>query len=56
VDLEGQMLRLADGSAVPFPIEAFARYCLLEGVDELSFLLGQEAAIAAHEARVGAET
>ncbi len=51
VDLQARVLRLPDGAAVPFPIDAFARHCLLEGVDELQFLLGQEAAIAAHEAR-----
>jgi 3-isopropylmalate/(R)-2-methylmalate dehydratase small subunit len=55
VDLSARVLRLADGSAVPFPIAPFARHCLLEGQDELQFLLGQEAAIAAHEARVRAE-
>ena len=55
VDLEAQVLRLADGAAVPFPIDPFARHCLLNGTDELQFLLGQEAAIAAHEARARAE-
>ena len=34
-------LRLPDGRAVSFPIEAFARYCLLNGVDELGYLLQQ---------------
>ena len=32
-----------------FPLEGFARYCLLNGVDELGFLLSQNAAIAAYE-------
>ena len=33
----------------PFRIDPFARHCLLNGVDELGFLLGEEAAIAAYE-------
>ena len=32
-------LRLPDGRDVQFPLEAFARYCLMNGVDELGFLL-----------------
>ena len=39
------------GSSAAFAIEPFARYCLLNGVDELQFLLSQEDAIAAFEAR-----
>ena len=34
---------------VKFPLEGFARYCLLNGVDELGFLLSQNAAISAYE-------
>ncbi|HXB55609.1 MAG TPA: 3-isopropylmalate dehydratase small subunit [Vicinamibacteria bacterium] len=49
IDLKDQTLRLPDGSVAVFPIEPFARHCLLEGADALSFLLSQEAAIAAHE-------
>ena len=49
VDLEAQTLTLPDGTATRFPIDPFARYCLLNGVDELAFLLGQEEAIAAYE-------
>jgi 3-isopropylmalate/(R)-2-methylmalate dehydratase small subunit len=51
VDLETRTLSLPDGRSVAFPIEAFARYCLLNGVDETGYLLSQEAAIAAFEAR-----
>ena len=32
-----------------FPLEPFARYCLLNGLDELEFLLGREPGIAAFE-------
>jgi 3-isopropylmalate/(R)-2-methylmalate dehydratase small subunit len=51
VDLESQTLILADGTAVEFPIDAFSKSCLLEGVDELGYILQQEAAIAAYESR-----
>ena len=54
VDLETRTVTLPDGRSVAFPIEAFARYCLLNGVDETGYLLSQEAAIKAYEARTGA--
>jgi 3-isopropylmalate/(R)-2-methylmalate dehydratase small subunit len=50
VDLLQRKLTLPDGSAVEFPIDEFARQCMLEGVDELGYILKQEAAIAAYEA------
>jgi 3-isopropylmalate/(R)-2-methylmalate dehydratase small subunit len=49
IDLQSSTLTLPDGTAVTFPIEAFARYCLLNGVDELGFLLQQASAIARYE-------
>ena len=49
IDLQASALTLPDGTAVQFPIEAFARYCLLNGVDELGFLLQQGDAIARYE-------
>jgi 3-isopropylmalate/(R)-2-methylmalate dehydratase small subunit len=52
IDLESQSLKLADGSASQFVVEPFARYCLLNGVDELAFLLSQQEAIAAYEERL----
>jgi 3-isopropylmalate/(R)-2-methylmalate dehydratase small subunit len=51
IDLGECILKLPDGRVVEFPIEAFARYCLLHGVDELGYLLSQSDAIAAYEAR-----
>jgi 3-isopropylmalate/(R)-2-methylmalate dehydratase small subunit len=51
VDLEAQTLTLPGGQAVRFPIDPFARYCLLHGVDELSFLLSRAESIAAFERR-----
>jgi 3-isopropylmalate/(R)-2-methylmalate dehydratase small subunit len=52
IDLPATELRLPDGRAVTFPVEAFARYCLMNGVDELGYLLQQADAIAAYERRV----
>ncbi|MCZ8132921.1 MAG: 3-isopropylmalate dehydratase small subunit [Steroidobacteraceae bacterium] len=51
IDLESTTLRLPTGRTATFPVEAFARYCLLNGIDETGYLLGQDAKIAAFEAR-----
>jgi 3-isopropylmalate/(R)-2-methylmalate dehydratase small subunit len=51
VDLVAQRLTLPDGRAVAFTVDAFARACLLDGVDELGYILNREPAIAAFEAR-----
>lgn len=51
IDLDTATLRLPDGRATPFPIDPFARYCLMNGVDELGFLLSQSEAVSAYEAR-----
>jgi 3-isopropylmalate/(R)-2-methylmalate dehydratase small subunit len=51
IDLERQSLRLPDGRAVSFPIEAFARYCILNGIDELGYLQSKLADIERFEAR-----
>ena len=49
IDVASTSLTLPDGTQVKFPLEGFARYCLLNGVDELGFLLSQNEAIAAYE-------
>jgi 3-isopropylmalate/(R)-2-methylmalate dehydratase small subunit len=49
IDLASQTVTLPDGSAAPFPIDGFARYCLMNGVDELGFLLSKSDAISAYE-------
>ena len=49
VDLESCTLTLPNGTAVKFPIESFARYCLLNGIDELGFLQKQTDAISRFE-------
>ena len=53
IDLESRTIALEDGASEVFPIEPFARYCLLQGLDQLSFLLSQEEAITAYERRGG---
>jgi 3-isopropylmalate/(R)-2-methylmalate dehydratase small subunit len=54
IDLAAQTVTLPSGRAVEFPIDAFSKTCLVEGVDELGYMLQQEPAIAAFEAkRVG---
>jgi 3-isopropylmalate/(R)-2-methylmalate dehydratase small subunit len=49
VSLENQTVTLADGRQAKFPVEPFARYCLLNGIDELDFLLSQEDSIGRYE-------
>jgi 3-isopropylmalate/(R)-2-methylmalate dehydratase small subunit len=51
VDLASQTLEMEDGTRVEFPIDAFSKMCLLEGIDELGFILKHEDAIAAYEAK-----
>ncbi len=50
IDLASQTLTLASGRKVEFPVDGFAKHCLLEGIDELGYVLQQEPAIAAFEA------
>ena len=50
VDLANQTLITPSGRAVEFPVDGFSKHCLLEGVDELGYILGQDSAIAAYEA------
>lgn len=56
VDLESQTIRLPDGADVRFPIDGFAKSCLLNGKSELGYLLGFEKQIEAYErTRFGSE-
>jgi len=48
IDLETRTL-VAGGLTAPFPLDPFARHCLMNGVDELGFLLSQSGDIAAWE-------
>lgn len=49
IDLETRTLKLPTGLTVEFPLENFARYCLMNGVDELGFLLARNEQIEAYE-------
>lgn len=49
IDLEKQTLKLADANIVEFPIDRFAKSCLIQGVDPLGFLLQQETEIEDYE-------
>jgi len=51
INVEETSLVLPDGTRVKFPLEAFSRFCLLNGVDELGFLLDRRAQIEAYEAK-----
>ena len=50
VDLETQMITDENGLALPFEVESFQRYCLLEGLDDIALTLRHEDAIKAYEA------
>jgi 3-isopropylmalate/(R)-2-methylmalate dehydratase small subunit len=50
IDLTASRLTLPTGVSVTFPIEAFARHCLLNGIDELGYLRSNLEAIASYEA------
>ena len=45
IDVTTSTVSLPDGTAVSYPIDDFARYCLLEGIDQLGFLQQHEADI-----------
>src|SRR5579859_904849 len=51
IDLTAQKLTLPDGRSVGFPVDAFSKQCLLDGVDEMGYILKQAAPIAAFEAQ-----
>jgi len=38
IDVAASTLALPDGRHIDFPIDQFARYCLLEGIDQLGYL------------------
>jgi 3-isopropylmalate/(R)-2-methylmalate dehydratase small subunit len=51
IDVASTTLTLPTGVSVKFPLEDFSRYCLLNGVDELGFLLERRGQIEAYEQR-----
>ncbi|HET7329486.1 3-isopropylmalate dehydratase small subunit [Dyella sp.] len=49
IDVREQTIQLPDGGLIRFKLEAFARHCLLNGVDQLGFLLQHNDAITHYE-------
>jgi len=50
IDIATRTVALPDGRSFQFPLDAFAQTCLLEGVDQLGYLLTQQPAIQRFEA------
>ncbi len=50
VDLPSQRIILPDGTSAEFPVDPFSKTCLLEGIDELGWILKQAPSIEAYEA------
>ena len=38
IDVASATLMMPDGKTIEFPIDGFAKYCLVEGIDQLGFL------------------
>ncbi len=51
VDVDALELVIPEHDPIPFDIDRFARHCLLNGIDQLGYLLQHSEAIDAHEAR-----
>jgi 3-isopropylmalate/(R)-2-methylmalate dehydratase small subunit len=51
IDLVSSSLTLPDGTRTSFPVDPFAQHCLLNGIDELGYILSFEKRIEEHEAR-----
>ena len=49
IDLDTQTLRGPDGIETKFDIDDFSKHCLLNGIDQLGYILGFEEQILAHE-------
>lgn len=49
VDVPNQQLVLPGDQRVSFPLDPFAKHCLIHGVDQMGFLLNEDGAIAAYE-------
>jgi len=50
IDLENQTVTLPDGQRMGFAIDGFRKMCLLDGLDDMGYLLAKDEAIVAHEA------
>jgi len=55
VDLEAQEVRLTDGTAIDFEVDAFKKHCLVEGLDDIGLTEQKVGAIDGFEKRMGQE-
>jgi 3-isopropylmalate/(R)-2-methylmalate dehydratase small subunit len=51
VDLATTTLTLPDDTTTQFPIDSFSKHCLLNGIDQLGYILSFEDQIKAYEGR-----
>jgi 3-isopropylmalate/(R)-2-methylmalate dehydratase small subunit len=51
VDLPSQTVKLESGETYPFQIDPFRKLCLLEGVDDLGYIMKRDSAITEFEAK-----
>ena len=56
VDLPAQVVKGPDGTTYAFDVDAFAKHCLVEGLDEISYTLTLLPQIEAFEARLAKDT
>ncbi len=49
IDVSGQFIELPDGGRILFELDDFTRNCLLQGMDQLDFILSHRASIDAYE-------
>ena len=52
IDVESQTVTLPDGRNVRFPLDGFSKYCLLNGVDQLGYLLALDEEIHSFESSI----
>ena len=48
IDLENTLIQTQNGHESSFPVESFSRYCLMNGIDQLGYILSQESEITKH--------
>jgi 3-isopropylmalate/(R)-2-methylmalate dehydratase small subunit len=56
VDLPAQVVKGPDGTTYAFDVDAFAKHCLVEGLDEISYTMTLLPQIEAFEARRAKDT
>jgi 3-isopropylmalate/(R)-2-methylmalate dehydratase small subunit len=52
IDLASQTLSIDGGPTVTFPIDSFSKTCILEGLDEIGYILKHDSAISAYETKM----